>query len=456
MPQPLVPPPAGDTGALTFPRRLQRWLDQNPVTRLTRTSTFITVPSFAQNVSTWNGYSDIIFTFNFLSPNNISFLPFTVAFNANYVACVAFQNGSGVTRYLLWNAAGSNMNMDLVPYSGQYLSKNFRIEIWNTSQGAVSDTRGFTITTSKLNPIDYRYAVDTPLATPTENIEFYAIANPATLIPVTGLLLDYDASTGINQNTWAAKINNTGYNGYNTLISGQQFQQNTDDFRIHYLPYASGGSLAYTPAIPSGNALDPFLVSVFIVFRNNTFSNSQPAQVSNPVTLSNGVGGANDASLGQYTTDGGTGESSGQIKIVSNQINQGQISPTVASGTDWLIGCFQVTQTGAIGSVHETITPPTGTLDMGGSFTVNWPLQTLQINNNFGNNVSIAEILVYGITVQVLPVLNYLYSKYCPLFPLPLMFNNIQPNPPTPPANYGLATESNSILTTESGTNIIP
>ena len=71
MPAPLIPPPANDSGALTWPRFLQRWLDVNPVTKLDRVGSFITIPSFSV-ASTWNGYSTIVAAYNYEGKNNNS------------------------------------------------------------------------------------------------------------------------------------------------------------------------------------------------------------------------------------------------------------------------------------------------------------------------------------------------------------------------------------------------
>ena len=75
---PLVPPPITDTGGLSCPRTLQRWLDDNPATKLTKCGTFITLPVFTANVN-WLGYSDIVAAFTFEGPNNFSLLQILVA-----------------------------------------------------------------------------------------------------------------------------------------------------------------------------------------------------------------------------------------------------------------------------------------------------------------------------------------------------------------------------------------
>ena len=170
---PLVPPPVGDIGALTWPRRLQRWLDDNPITRLTRASTFIQLPIFNQGVSTWNGYSDIVASFNFEGPNNISLKNIVPPTSPNYACCVAYITGTKVTRYLLWDATSSVLPGTITPYIDQPILKNFRLEIWNTGQGAASEVNGVTIYTSKLAGMDYRYVQDGALAvTDGENVSF--------------------------------------------------------------------------------------------------------------------------------------------------------------------------------------------------------------------------------------------------------------------------------------------
>lgn len=166
MPSPIIPPPLTDTGALTNPRQLQRWLDINRITKLDKTGTYITLPSFIQSANTWNGYSDIVLSFNCESPNNFSFsgvLTSSIPFNPNYVLCVSYRIGGVVTRYILWNAIGSNMNQTIPVYTGQLIKKNFRFEIWNTSQGIASQAASINYFTSVLNSKDYRYGVDTNL-----------------------------------------------------------------------------------------------------------------------------------------------------------------------------------------------------------------------------------------------------------------------------------------------------
>jgi len=165
MPAPIVPPSASDVGAIMFPRQLQRWLDTNRTTRLERTNTYVKLPAFTQANNTWNGYSDIVQTFNIESPNNMSFVGIEdeLLTNANYVLCVSYQVNGAVTRYMLWDAEGSNLNQQIPLYTGQPLLKNFRFEIWNTSQGRCSQASDITFYTSVLGKFDYRYASNSAL-----------------------------------------------------------------------------------------------------------------------------------------------------------------------------------------------------------------------------------------------------------------------------------------------------
>jgi len=164
---PIVPPPANDTGAQTFPRTLQRWLDVNPLSKLTRTSGYITLPVFSQAV-TWNGYSDIVATFNYEGPNNFSLQSISAALplNPNYVLCIMWKTTSGtVYRYALWLGVGEVFYFPVNLYTGQKIAKNFRFEIWSTNSTPAVQTTALTFYTSVLGGQDYRWAGDFVLVT---------------------------------------------------------------------------------------------------------------------------------------------------------------------------------------------------------------------------------------------------------------------------------------------------
>lgn len=165
MPAPIVPPPSNDIGAITWPRQLQRWLDVNRITKLDRVGMYITLPAFTQSSNTWNGYSDIVESFNYEGPNACSLLGVTssVPTNPNFVLTVSYRIGTLIIRYLIWDATGSVLNQDIPVYQGQPLKKNWRFEIWNTSQGVASLSAPIQFTTSVLGKIDYRWGTDSTL-----------------------------------------------------------------------------------------------------------------------------------------------------------------------------------------------------------------------------------------------------------------------------------------------------
>ena len=139
---PTVPPPLSDTGAWSIPRTLQRWLDVNPITHLTRTQGYITLPAFNVDVN-WLGYSDIVVAFNFEGPNNFSLTGFDIepVPMPNYLLCVMWRDSNGnVKRYKLWSGVGEVLYFHIPMYSGQKIAKNFRFEVWSISQPVTNTT----------------------------------------------------------------------------------------------------------------------------------------------------------------------------------------------------------------------------------------------------------------------------------------------------------------------------
>ena len=170
MPQQSSPPYAPN--AIIQPRELKRWLDVNPQNGpLARTSTYIVLPAFTQGSNTWNGFSDIIFAYNVESPNSVGLLTtgtktapsYVTPANPNYTLCISWRIGGNITRYVVWLATGTILPFDVTPYIGQRLPKNWRFEIWNTSQGIVNNAGPITFYTTALGQIDYRYGSDSAL-----------------------------------------------------------------------------------------------------------------------------------------------------------------------------------------------------------------------------------------------------------------------------------------------------
>lgn len=174
-------------GSIVTPRQLNRWMDINPQNgALQRVSTTVTLPAFSV-ANSWNGYSNIVASFNFEAPNNISLTNYAIPENPNYVLCVSCRVGTIVTRYLLWDATGSNLNQTITPYTGQPLLKNFRFEVWNTSQGGVSNNSSIVFTTSKKGTIDYRYGNDVALVNGDGENDLFALNGNTVSFSSTGI-----------------------------------------------------------------------------------------------------------------------------------------------------------------------------------------------------------------------------------------------------------------------------
>ncbi len=130
MPSPSQPP--FEAGALLQPRQLQRWLDVNKVSKLTRTQTYWVLPAFSVD-NDWLGYSDIVAVFNFTATNNFSLpLDYDVPLSPSFCPCIMWvDEDDNVYRYKLWEDVGEVMYFNCPLYTGQVIKKNFRIEIWN-------------------------------------------------------------------------------------------------------------------------------------------------------------------------------------------------------------------------------------------------------------------------------------------------------------------------------------
>jgi len=163
MPEQNHPPYA--SGSLSIPRTLLRWLDINPQNGpLSRTQTFITLPAFNGNGESWLGYSDIVTAFNFEGPNNFSIVAGSIVpISPNCTLCISYRIGGTLVRYVLWLAAGSVMPANYALYTNQPIKKNFRLEVWSTSQGNATQAAPIMFYTSVKGGLDYRYGVDSIL-----------------------------------------------------------------------------------------------------------------------------------------------------------------------------------------------------------------------------------------------------------------------------------------------------
>jgi len=143
MPAPANPPPADEAGAILSPRQLNRWLDVNPVSPLTRTQTYLVVPAF-NLLTSWFGYSTLIGAYNFTGTRNFTLPPFDVPTNPNYILCISWHEGGMLHRYKLWEDVGEVFYFDAPLYTGQLIKANFRFEVWTTvnSSFAIIDLNG--------------------------------------------------------------------------------------------------------------------------------------------------------------------------------------------------------------------------------------------------------------------------------------------------------------------------
>ncbi len=135
MPMPEAPPPRDEFGAFNQPRTLNRWLDVNPVHRLTRTRLYFTIPAFSLE-ATYYTYSNLVGAFNYQSTRNFTIISedFPVVSPIDYVLCIMWKDSQYVThRYAFWRGVGEVFYFPAPLYTGQLIKKNFRVEIWTTA-----------------------------------------------------------------------------------------------------------------------------------------------------------------------------------------------------------------------------------------------------------------------------------------------------------------------------------
>lgn len=253
MSQPLTPPPLSDYGAFTVPRILQRWLDVNPITALTRTQAYITLPSFSQTV-TWQGYSDIVVAFNYEGPNNFTLTGFNVELypTPNYCLCVAWRDENGnMNRYSLWRGVGEVIYGSVTPYAGQKIAKNFRFEIWSTNSTPAVQVNPINIYTSVLGGIDYRYGADFQLVgndTPVTSFGESSNYNP-TALPTTNLWNRWIGNSGVSGTSWISSgglrsVMNGGNTGNITTTVDSSIHNATVITNPNTLLYSNGSSMS--------------------------------------------------------------------------------------------------------------------------------------------------------------------------------------------------------------------
>lgn len=394
MPQQSSPPYPEDAGAFTSPRQLYRWLDiQAQNGPLRRTETYITLPVFSISDVVWNGYSDIVYAVNFEAQHNFSLnLDFVTPVSPNYVLCISYHIGEIVTRYILWDATGSNTNLTCPVYSGQPILKNFRLEVWNTEQGTASNAAALNFYTSALNPYDYRYQLDSPLSNPTALVtDFDIVAEtvPALPLDINNLPVSHFTSSfglGAYPPTW------TSINSINTITGDgivEEFTVRGNTFNgvvVDVAPATGATSVVlhnYLYVLFQANLRASANYSDNLIYYNNSYQVSMGKTAGVPFVEVNGTNLTGSSGL----VDGGM-----------------YILVCIAGVQAFLVELFTQEQT-EITNIAVTISAST---------TVSLLAAT--------SPVRLVEIIPYTSLTQFQTIYQYLFGTYAGSFPFPLTF----------------------------------
>lgn len=410
--------------SLSDPNFLDRWLDRNPLSALTRCRFFLVVPAF--NIpSTWLGYSDIVGAYNYVSPNNFVLKDFGkwVPSNPNYTLCVAYANNDGsVVRYRLWTAVGEKFYSMVPQYNGQVIKKLFRFEIWNGSAGAVSQAVDLTpILTSVLQNVDYRYGTDLLLVQPSALITFFGcVGSGLTLAPdMTGLMVWLDATQGITisgGNSVSAWADRTGH------IIMQQANASLQPTRslVGYVQFLGDANMASNVVINQG--ITKYYAVIFNGFvvgpnANNVFNQNG---LVNSARLNLSVNGGYDASFGFSVVHGNYGTG---ITVVELDTLTGQVwTHDTVTGASTLQGTSPTTFSDVLNLILGGGNGGIPELDEQGNFELdeNGHL-ILTEGGGIPTGFNILDLLAYTSQTAAARAitLQYLLSKG---FPLPLTF----------------------------------
>jgi len=393
MPEQQHPPYA--SGSLTIPRTLLRWLDINFQNGpLARTSTYITLPSFVGNGETWNGFSDIVTSFNFEGPNNFSLVGITTPPAINFTLCISYRIGNTLYRYIIWKASGTVLPQNIPFYSGQKILKNFRLEVWSTSQGNATLSSPINFYTSVKGQVDYRYGVDSTLVNNDgQQINFSAKLGLVT-IPTNNLQYQLDARI----------VTTTG--GQGTTVLGWADQKS----HVNFTP-SPGGLLGV-----SWNTDPIFHKDIVTINTGNTIVGTgvgaNPGTIAIAFTLM-----STSSTQTLFNNSGGMSLTYNQVtgKFVTFGDSSSNISP--AASTPYLVimypneGYTEIynLQTGILLDKFygSSSTGPDGTITLG-AFMFVWEILAY-------NNDSYGTSDYYNLT-------GYFFSKYGGAFLLPLTF----------------------------------
>lgn len=402
MSAPLSPPPTNEAGAITQPRQLQRWLDVNRVTHLTRTQAYITLPAFSVN-TTWQGYSDIVAAFNFEGPNNFSLRGFSGIEPTdipNYLLCIMWRDSSGnVYRYKLWSGVGEVVYFDIPVYSGQKIAKNFRFEVWSTNSTPAVQATPISIYTSVLGNVDYRYGSDFLLVSGDGIVtDFNASVVDTGLTPPTPLN-QFRADSGVDGSGWTPT--NTGYVTDKLSNSG-----------------------AITTSTDSNIQGQKYITNL---------------HVATSLSLVSGVNPDGIAFLFKYVEDGdiiliGTDSGNNVLSIADGlfTVDGNSVSPSVAieSGNWYFVQWSYLSGNSIVAawSLDEKLT--SSNFLFSGIAISNSRANSSDIIVGYGITFGIAELLIYDHPLISGFLVDYTNDRYVNLFAVPITFpDNSSPQP---------------------------
>lgn len=177
--------------------------------------------------------------------------------NPNYTLTAMYVDASGnVVRYTLIDS-GVELPVATIPYNGQIIKKNFRLEVWNTTNGNVTQTVPLSLITSILGNVDYRYGSDFQLVGNNGSVvDFQSVNVVSTSPPLTNLdawwnYLDaIPPNHNITSDGWPSRINATDILAVTTGIFTQHSGDTSIVFRTsETVAYANlNGGAGYFPA----------------------------------------------------------------------------------------------------------------------------------------------------------------------------------------------------------------
>ena len=168
------------------PRVLNRWLDVNAQNGpISRTGTYLIVPAFTFTKEPYALCAYAYGMFTCVAAKNFSFINLPDLSDYDFLLVVSFVDADlTIKRYKL-NDIDIDIGVDILPYTNQRIAKSFCIEIWSDQSAAILAS-SLTLQTSPKNAVDYRFGLDSSIATVTEKTDIFAVAGiPGFPLPLT-------------------------------------------------------------------------------------------------------------------------------------------------------------------------------------------------------------------------------------------------------------------------------